>query len=71
MSRNDEPVNPAFVVAVARQILDHHDKGGTCQRCTPADCDQTVWALQQIAEHHARRAGVGVRALTGVHTVQA
>ena len=57
----DEPINTPFVVAVARQILDHHARGGTCQRCTPDDCDQTAWALTQIAANHARRAADPLR----------
>lgn len=52
----DEPTDPAFVVAVAHQVLDHHAAGGTCQSCTADGCEQTVWALAEIAAHHARRA---------------
>lgn len=55
MSRIDEHISPAFTVAVAHQILDHHADGGTCQCCTPDDCPQTQWALEQVAAHHARR----------------
>lgn len=55
MSRVEERADPPFVLAVARQVLDFHALGGTCQRCTAADCDQTVWALAEIAAHHARR----------------
>ncbi|HEY9416663.1 MAG TPA: hypothetical protein VIQ30_18050 [Pseudonocardia sp.] len=51
----DELISPSFTVAVAHQVLDHHANGGTCQRCTAADCDQTARALEQIAANHARR----------------
>ena len=54
----DDTLDPAFVVAVARQVLDHHAAGGTCKSCTAADCEQTVWALTEIAAHHARRTKV-------------
>ena len=56
MTAMNDALDPAFIVAVARQVLDHHAAAGTCQRCTPTDCDQTVWALAEIAAHHATRA---------------
>lgn len=55
MSRLDEPVDPASVYEVAGMVLDHHAAGGTCQACTEQDCAQTVWALGEVAAHHARR----------------
>ncbi|HEX6968742.1 MAG TPA: hypothetical protein VF174_08045 [Micromonosporaceae bacterium] len=60
MSRIEERVDTPFVLAVAHQVLDHHDRGGTCQCCTPDGCRQTEWARDQIADHRARRAA-GVR----------
>lgn len=56
MSRIEERADPPFVLAVARQTLDFHALGGTCQACTPDDCPQTAWALAEIAAHHAARA---------------
>ena len=53
----EEVLPPAFTVAVAHQVLDHHDRGGTCDSCTGDDCEMTVWALEEIAKHHARRHG--------------
>ena len=55
MSRIVEPADPATVYEVAGMVLDHHARGGTCQACTADDCKQTVWALAEIAAHHARR----------------
>lgn len=56
MSRLDEPVDRGTIYEVAGRILDHHATGGTCQKCGPDDCPQTVWALAEIAAVHARRA---------------
>lgn len=50
-----DDIAPPFTVAVARQVLDHHANGGTCQCCRDDDCPQTQWALEQVAAHHARR----------------
>jgi len=49
----DEPTDPAFVAHIARQVIDSHERGWRCQRCTDTGCTEPGWAqmmLRQMAE---------------------
>lgn len=53
-----EPTDPALIDRIARLVLDSHDRGLRCQRCTDVGCGEPDWArlmLRQVAVVVARR----------------